>query len=142
MLDTIGALQQASIIDKVSFSYRLYKQRQEDLKEAKAYYDIIGYICKANNITANPAVYIGSALRLASLYKMTFGEGTSYGDCRVDLPRSSWQQPLNETVSQFEYGVWYEKPVNEIDSIFAYRHRLELAICRCLVFAKKAGVII
>jgi len=130
------------LINKIRQAIRLYKDNEARLKEAQSYYEAIGYLCNLNKLSGNPALHIGTALQLAKLYGMTFGIGTSYSQCRVGLPRNRWQNPLDENVNQFHYGVFYQKPSNQIDSIYAYHNRLELAICRCLMFAKIAKVII
>lgn len=92
-------------------------------------------------ILGNPLVHTGTALRLAKNFNIKLSAGTSFGDCRADINKEDFLCSINPHVDQFSYGVWHKKPVEEIDSIYAYGTTVNEAVVKCLVFARRAGVI-
>lgn len=94
-----------------------------------------------NNVPGNPALDVGSALQLATKYKLELIKGTCYGDCRAILDKCNWQHELDECICSFDYGTFMHKLPEEVGSIYAFGHSVQEAVCRCLLNCKTAGVL-
>jgi hypothetical protein len=90
--------------------------------------------------TTNRVIDIGWALEFAKQYKVNL-HGDDLMKVCADISEKGSVNPINPGVSQFSYGVFTEKPVEEIEAIFAFADTVEEAVCKCLINARKAGVI-
>lgn len=99
-------------------------------------------IAKMQSLELWPAINIGSAIREANHYGIEFDVGTTHYDCRAILPRSKWQRDINRNVS-LETLAFFTVPrsYDEIEAFQGISDRIEIAICRCLIQARIAGVI-
>ena len=89
----------------------------------------------------NEAYGIGSLIEMANHYHLQFAIGTCYGDCRAVLNKEYWLYPISDKVPATAYGTFYEIVFSEIANITGFGNTIELAIMRCLLNARIAGVI-
>ena len=89
-----------------------------------------------------PDTRTGTAIQIANKYGITFDVGTTRYDCRAILPRSKWENPIDKSVS-LETLVFFTIPqsYDEIEDFQGISDRIEIAICKCLIQARIAGVI-
>jgi len=89
-----------------------------------------------------PVYLVGAALRIANKYGITFDIGTRMGDCRAILPRSRWLKPIDRTVPLESLAFFtIPKSYDDIEDFQGMSDKIEIAICRCLIAARTAGVI-
>lgn len=89
-----------------------------------------------------PASHIGAAMQLANYYSLEFDIGTTMYDCRAILWREKWQREINKNISLESLAFFtIPKTYDEIESIQGISDRIEVAICKCLIQARIAGVI-
>jgi len=109
------------------------KRKSDEEKEIASKMKSLGLI---------PDTRIGAAIQIANKYGITFDVGTTGYDCRAILPRSKWENPIDrsvplETLAFFTIPQSYDK-VKDFQGI---SDRIEIAICKCLIQARIAGVI-
>ena len=86
----------------------------------------------------DPTEHIGTALILAREYGIELWCGTSHSEARAVLPREKWISEPDPDVSPWDYGAFLNTPP---ESIYAFHRCPQVAICRCLINAKIAGVL-
>lgn len=86
--------------------------------------------------------YIGVAIELANKYDIRFVMGSGSHICRAILDKACWTREINRDVSLTALA-YCTKPEShdEITEVMGEAHRLEFAICSCLIQARIAGVI-
>jgi len=84
---------------------------------------------------------IGQALWLADQYGIELHIGTCFGDCRAVLPKDRWAHPIAPDADQWSYSLFMRQDPAKVTSIQWISHWPEIAICQCVVNAKRAGVI-
>ena len=135
----------ASFISEIKNAYRLWLENKQNLEEAQQVYQELKQYNLLDEIRclpfSNPARNIGSAIKLAKQYNVTLHSGTCYGDCRAELSKDDWIADIHPNVYVWDYCDFILKPREEIDRINAWHRNPEMAICRCLIRAKKSGVI-
>jgi hypothetical protein len=114
----------------------VYKRYKEAWKEENE----IAETMKSLGLKADTR--IGGAIQIANQYGIEFDIGTTGWDCRAILRRSKWHNPIDrnvslETLSFFRIPQSYEQ-IQEFQGISP---RIEIAICKCLIIARTAGVI-
>jgi hypothetical protein len=89
-----------------------------------------------------PDTRIGTAIKTANCYGIEFDIGTTHYDCRAILPRSKWHNEIDRTVSLETLAFFtIPKSYDEIEDFQGISDRIEIAICKCLIQARVAGVI-
>ena len=84
---------------------------------------------------------IGYALWLADQFGIELHIGTCYGDCRAVLPKERWLHPIAPDADQWSYSLFIRQDPAKVTDIQGMSRWPEIAICQCVVNAKKAGVI-
>ncbi|MBU1173416.1 MAG: hypothetical protein KKD44_27930 [Proteobacteria bacterium] len=84
---------------------------------------------------------IGQALWLADQYGIELHIGTSFCDCRAVLPKERWLHPIAPDADQWSYSFFIRQDPAKVTSIQAMSRWPTIAICQCVVNAKRAGVI-
>ena len=101
----------------------------------------LGEMITFSGYKENEAYGIGSLMEMANHYHLQFAIGTSYGDCRAVLNKENWLYPISVKVPSTAYGTFYEVESSEIEDITGFGRTIDLAIMRCLLNARIAGVI-
>lgn len=122
--------------DELEFMLNAFMRHKEKIKEERE------IALKMQSLNLYPVVNIGNAIKEANRYGLEFNVGTAGYDCRAILPRSKWKKPIDKTVplkmlAFFTIPQSYE----EIENIQGISDRIEIAICKCLIMARIAGVI-
>jgi len=109
------------------------KRKSDEEKEIASKMKSLGLI---------PDTRIGAAIQIANKYGITFDVGTTRYDCRAILPHSKWENPIDRNVS-LETLAFFTIPqsYDEIEDFQGISDRIEIAICKCLIQARIAGVI-
>jgi hypothetical protein len=89
-----------------------------------------------------PTRCIGTAIKFANHYGVEFSVGTHFGECRAVLPREKWTGPVDRNVPLEDLALFtIPQSHDEIQNFQGIDKRLEIAVCKCLIQARTAGVI-
>lgn len=89
----------------------------------------------------DPTIYIGSALKLADHYHLTLHRGLDFGHCIASLPREQWRSSIPGGTDPWLYCDFVKRDPESILCINGWGETVQEAVCKCLVRARKAGVI-
>jgi len=89
----------------------------------------------------DPTQNIGTALELVDHFGLILSRGTCFGDCVACLNKENWKNSISEIADVWDYCTWVEKPRGEVTYIDGYGRTVPIAVCRCLVSARRSGVI-
>ena len=130
------------------YCIRLYKEKTKQVEYASK---VCGELAKLGLLDTTlfplaehspPSRCIGTAIKFANHYGIDFSVGTHYGECRAILPRGKWKSPIDQDVSLESLAFFtIPKTYKEIQNFQGIDNRLEIAVCKCLIAARTAGVI-
>ena len=92
-------------------------------------------------VLGNPLKDAGTAVRLIQHYGLELHIGMGYVDCRAVLPKSKWQNPINRSISSFDYGTFTPMNPDEVEDIVGFGRTVNEAVVKCLINAKIASII-
>jgi hypothetical protein len=128
--------------------WRVYKsqvERDKELDEIAVRFLSMGFndgrCPKCPGVLGDPVRSSGLAIRLIEVYKLDLAIGTTYNQCRIVLKRENWQHPIDPTSNYMNGRFLANEPIDEIQDIYAFGFTLNEAVCKCLILARKAGVI-
>lgn len=94
---------------------------------------------------SNPGEYLGTAIKVANYYGIVFGIGMTHSGCRALLPREKWRRELNLAVQAGNYGSFFQdisiEEKKEMEYIIGIGNNIREAVCKCLIYARNAGVL-
>ena len=123
------------------------EQREEELIELGQEVQRMGFagLSIIPEFFSNPGEYLGTAIKIANHYGIVFGLGMTHYGCRAFLPRERWQRELNLAVQAGNYGSFFQDiPIEEkkeMENIVAIGNDIKEAVCKCLIYARNAGVL-
>lgn len=87
-------------------------------------------------------IRIGHMLRLANDYKIKLDLGITAYDCRAILHKDHWAKPIDRTLPLEVFAFFLiPKSYDAITEFQGIDPKVELAIAKCLIAARTAGVI-
>lgn len=125
-------------------AYSLWKDDKEEFDETWQVFEQLKRYCLLDGILPdhiNPALFFGQAIKFAEEYHITLHTGTCYGDCRAELHKDDWLYDIHPSTDVWDYSDFTLQNKENVDRINAWNLEPATAICKCLIRAKKCGVI-
>lgn len=96
-----------------------------------------------NGLYSNPLNGLGTSLEILEKYKATVHRGTCYSDCRISIPKETWQHLLRDNPDMTVPSLWTTENIklSEVEEISVWGRNVQEATANMLIYCRRAGVI-